>query len=108
LPVGFLAAWYTLSYNDISFGILFFSRQMHDMVFQIYGEVLGIDPALIPPLLLKAMVVDTLLILGLIAFRRRKQIIGWWQSRQGVSGPQLRLQDRITAISETGQARPAE
>ena len=32
LPLGFFWSWYYLSMNDISFGTVFFSRQMHDMM----------------------------------------------------------------------------
>jgi hypothetical protein len=109
LPVGFLVTWFGLSHYDMSGGIFFFSREMHDMVFQIYGEVLGIDPATIPPLVLRALILDTFLILGLIAFRRRKQIRAWWANRQ----EQAQLRRRITTIATAagpvaGQVHPAE
>ena len=58
-PLGFFWGWYFLSYNDISFGMSFFSRQMHDLVFQIYGHILGIDPQIILAMVAKACIFDT-------------------------------------------------
>ncbi|MCU0830314.1 MAG: DUF6105 family protein [Rhizobiaceae bacterium] len=103
-PVGFLVGWYVLSVNDWSGGMWFFSRDMHDMVFGIYGEVLGIAPETIPPLVAKALVLDTFIILGLIALRRRKAIMEWWHTRR----QQAQLRRRIAAMSEVGPAAPAE
>ena len=81
IPMGFIWSWYFLSANDLSFGIMYLSRPFHDLVFNIYGSILGIDPASIPPLLARACVVDTFLIMGILAFRRRKEIKEWWQTR---------------------------
>ena len=80
-PMSFLWGWYFLSVNDISFGTLFLSRDLHNLVFSIYGEILGVDPAAIPAMLAKACVVDTLLIAAIYGFRRRKDIKAWWQAR---------------------------
>lgn len=104
IPVGFLVAWYGLSAHDIAFGTTFFSRDMHDLVFGIYADMLGIAPEAIPPLLLKALVLDTALILGLIALRKRKRIIEWWNRKPAPT----RLEQRISAIVADGQAHPAE
>jgi hypothetical protein len=82
LPLAILGGWYGLSYYDINFGFIILSRQMHDLVFQIYGNVLGLPPQDIPGLVLDAILVDTLLLLGILAFRRRKIIAAWWKSRQ--------------------------
>ena len=97
LPMGFFWSWYYLSYNDINFGMLFFSRVMHDFAFEFYGNLLGIDPATIPPLVARACVVDTGLIAAIYAFRKRRQISAWWSATRARSaGP------------EVGQAPPAE
>lgn len=80
LPVGFVWAWYLMSYNDINLGFHFLSREMHDFVFAVYGHILGIDPATIPPLLLRAFFVDTGFIMLFIAFRKRRQIKAAWQN----------------------------
>lgn len=85
LPVSFLALWYGLSANDLHFGIGFFSRQTHDLVFSIYGDALGIAPETIPPLVAKAVVVDTGLVLAFVAFRRRRQIGAFVRARRRVS-----------------------
>ena len=91
-PVGLLLAWYFLSLNDMSFGIFMLTREAHDLVFTLYGNILGIDPALLPPMVLRAIIFDTFLVFGLFAFRRRKQIIAWWRARQEKSsGPAASL-----------------
>ena len=82
IPVGGLASWLWLSSNDLSFGLPFLSRDMHDLVFGIYGQMLGIDPATLPPLVWRALVVDTLLILAILAFRKRREIRAWFASRR--------------------------
>jgi hypothetical protein len=79
LPMGLFWSWYFLSVNGIDFGMLFFSRELHDRVFELYGQILGIEPATIPPLVARACVVDTLLIFSIFAFRRRREIIGWFR-----------------------------
>jgi hypothetical protein len=74
LPISLMGAWYGLSYHDINFGFLMLSRQVHDMVLQIYGNMLGMEPDAIPPLLLKAIILDSLILLGIAAFRWRRGI----------------------------------
>lgn len=81
-PVGSLIAWYGLSYHDISLGFFMLTRETHDLVFQIYGNVLGIAPESIPPLVARALVVDTFIVLGIVAFRKRREIRAWWAARQ--------------------------
>lgn len=88
-PVGSLFAWYFLSLNDMSFGIFMLTRQAHDLVFNLYGKILGIDPALLPPMVLRAIVVDSLFVIALFAFRRRKQIAAWWRARKAVRVPSV-------------------
>ena len=89
-PIVLLGSWYGLSYYDINFGYRILSRELHDLVFVIYGNLLGIPPESIPPLVLKAVVLDTFLVIGFIVIkRRRKQIwaairhqFGWSESRE--------------------------
>ncbi len=83
LPIGFFWGWYYLSLNDISFGTLFFSRQMHDLMFTIYGNILNIEPAAVPAVIAKTCIVDTFLLASIVAFRRRKDIRAWWARRKG-------------------------
>lgn len=80
-PVILLTGWYGLSYYDMSFGIFMLTRQAHDLVFAVYGQVLGIPPETIPPLVARAIVFDSLLVLAIIAFRKRRQIRAWYAGR---------------------------
>ena len=91
-PLGFLWGWFFLSYYDLSMGMYFFSREMHDLVFQIYGNMLGIAPESIPPLVARACIFDTGLVLCLIAFRRRRKIIAWvkaWRAERASYAKEL-------------------
>ncbi len=81
-PIALLGSWYSLSYYDMSFGVFMLTRQAHDLVFNIYGHVLGIPPETIPPLVMRAIVLDSLVLFSLVAFRRRKAIAAWWRGRQ--------------------------
>lgn len=80
-PVALLTGWYGLSYYDMSFGIFMLTRQAHDLVFQIYGHALGIPPETIPPLVARAMVIDSFIVFGIIAVRKRQEIMAWYRSR---------------------------
>jgi Family of unknown function (DUF6105) len=80
-PVALFWSWYFLSLNDISFGYIILSRQLHDLVFKLYGQILGVDPAAIPAFVARACAFDGVLLSALYAFRRRKQIAAWWRRR---------------------------
>jgi hypothetical protein len=82
-PVLLLGAWYGLSYYDMSFGFFMLTRETHDLVFKIYGNILGIDPQALPPLVARAIAVDSLIVLAIVAFRKRRQIAAWWKARYG-------------------------
>ena len=79
LPMGIFWGWYFLSLNDMNFGYVMLTRQVHDLLFQLYGEMLGVEPTTIPPLVAKACILDTLLILAIWAFRRRLAIAAWFR-----------------------------
>ncbi len=81
-PVGLLSGWYGLSYYDMSFGFFMLTRHTHDLVFEVYGNILGIPPETIPPLVARAIAVDSLIVFAIIAFRKRKAIAAWWRKRQ--------------------------
>jgi hypothetical protein len=81
-PVALLGSWYGLSYYDMSFGFFMLTRQTHDLVFQVYGNILGIPPETIPPLVARAIAFDSLVVFAIIAFRKRKAIAAWWRRRQ--------------------------
>lgn len=85
MPVALLGGWYGLSYYDMSFGFFMLTRDAHDLVFQIYGHILGIPPEDLPPLVARAIVFDSFLVLALMAFRRRRRIAAWWQARRQAS-----------------------
>ncbi|MDA5632684.1 MULTISPECIES: DUF6105 family protein [Rhizobium/Agrobacterium group] len=84
-PVALLGSWYWLSYYDMSFGFYMLTRQTHDLVFQIYGNILGLPPESLPPLVARAIVVDSLIVFAILAFRKRKQIVAWWTGRQSTA-----------------------
>jgi len=79
-PLVFFWGWYFLSLNDL--GGPLFSRETHDRVFMVYGAILGIEPATIPPLVARALAIDSLILGAILAFRRRKKIRAWWQARR--------------------------
>jgi hypothetical protein len=84
-PILFLGVWYYLSLNDMSFGIFMLTRKAHDLVFAVYGNALGIAPDAIPPLVMRAIVVDSVLLFAIVGFRRRRKISAWYQSRRSRS-----------------------
>jgi hypothetical protein len=95
-PIALLGSWYGLSYYDMNFGIFMLTRDAHDLVFQIYGNILGIAPESIPPLVARAIVVDSFIVLGIVAFRRRRQILTWWQARRQ-SSPALARDESLSS-----------
>jgi hypothetical protein len=80
-PVILLTGWYGLSYYDMSFGIFMLTRQAHDLVFAVYGNVLGIPPETIPQLVARAIAFDSLVVFAIIAYRKRKAIAAWYRLR---------------------------
>lgn len=95
-PVLLLTSWYGLSYYDISFGFFMLTRQTHDLVFQIYGNILGIPPQDLPPLVARAMILDSGIVFSIIAYRKRRSIAAWWRRRQAspVSPPVALASDK--------------
>ena len=81
-PIILLGSWYGLSYYDMSFGIFMLTRQANELVFQVYGNILGIAPESIPPLVARAIIVDSAIVFAIIGFRKRKSIARWWAGRQ--------------------------
>lgn len=99
IPMSIFWGWYFISYYDLGAGYFMLSRGGNDLVFRIYGEILNMDPTMIPRMVGKACIVDTLLIAAIWAFRRRREIAGWWYGRR----------ERITeaAIGRQSAADPA-
>ena len=71
----------------MNFGYIMLTRQVHDLFFQLYGDALGIEPSTIPLLVAKACILDTLLILAIWAFKRRRALTAWFRAR----APRVRL-----------------
>jgi hypothetical protein len=78
-PVILLTGWYGLSYYDMNFGIFMLTRQTHDLVFAIYGNILGMPPETVPPLVARAIAFDSLLVFAIIAVRKRREIRAWYR-----------------------------
>jgi len=76
-PLVVFWGWFYLSLHDMNFGFVILSRQVHDLVFQLYGNLLGIEPAIIPPMVARACVFDGLVICAIWAFRRRRELLAW-------------------------------
>ncbi len=57
----------------------------HDLVFEIYGNILGLPPESLPPLVARAIAVDSLIVFAILGFRKRRQIYAWWQGRQSAA-----------------------
>lgn len=108
LPMGFFWSWFLLSANDISFGFFMLTRDMHEFVFKTYGDMLGMDPATIPPLLIRACILDTFIVLGIWAFRRRREIIVWHRRRQTARMANINLARLERVVAGAGPVRPAE
>ncbi len=96
-PVGLFWGWYYLSYYDINFGSIYLSRRLHDLVFELYGNMLGVDPASIPGMIGHAFLLDSLMIGAIVAFRRRRAILTWIEAVRA-----RRADDALP------QSRPAE
>ncbi len=75
VPLCLFWSWYTLSFYDISFGTVFFSRELHDLVFRVYGNTLGVPAGEVPAMVAWACAVDTALIGSIAAWRWRA---GWF------------------------------
>ncbi|MGB3391107.1 MAG: DUF6105 family protein [Pseudaminobacter sp.] len=81
-PLALFWGWFGLSYFDMNFGYVLLTRQAHDIIFELYGEMLGIDPTIIPGMIVKACILDSLLILAILAFRRRRRIGEWLKAQR--------------------------
>ena len=99
-PITLLTVWYGLSYHDINFGTAMFSRQLHDLVFELYGKILGVAPEAVPLMALKAIALDSLLVLAIIAYRMRKR---WWPTVRGLFNSPA-----APALHTAGSSNPAE
>lgn len=102
IPMSLFWGWYFVSYYDLGTSYFMLSRPGNELVFQVYGEILHMDPAGIPWMVGRACILDTFLIAAIWAFRRRREIAAWWRRRR----------ERLNSASigqppATGPARPA-
>lgn len=81
-PLLLFWSWFGLSYYNMNFGYVLLTRQAHDLIFELYGEVLGIDPTIIPGMIVKACIFDSFLLAGILAFRRRRRIGEWLKAQR--------------------------
>lgn len=86
-PISFLVLWLGLASHDLSFGIGFFSRAFYDQVFGLYAAALGVPAETLPPLVVRALVLDSAIVISLFLFRRRRAITAWFRARQSGQTP---------------------
>lgn len=72
LPLGFFWGWYFLSLMDVGQPVL--TREANHLVFEFYGNILGIEPSALPSLIAEGCFIDSLIIFALLVFRQRKSI----------------------------------
>lgn len=91
-PLALFWAWFFLSANDMNLGYVMLSRPAHDLAMEIYAAALGCDPSEVPWTVAKACALDSLIVLALFAYRRRRKRL---LSRQ----PPRRFERRLSAIA---------
>lgn len=97
-PVTFLAAWLWLA--PLDFGYVLFSRQTYDQTFGLYAGVLGVPAETLPPLVVRALMLDSAIVLGLYALRRRRAIIAAlrrWNDARGQSSKAVARLDSLSS-----------
>ncbi|MDZ7822691.1 MAG: DUF6105 family protein [Ahrensia sp.] len=95
LPMALFWSWFTLSYYDINFGTVALSRELHEMVFGIYANILGVSYDTIVTGFIKACIIDTALVSSIFAYRRRNQIKAWWEARKNSDVAEQNVQTDI-------------
>ncbi|WP_062116436.1 DUF6105 family protein [Aureimonas sp. AU40] len=75
MPISILTGWLGLASQDLSFGLFFLTRDFYDLVFGVYAQTLGVPAESLPPLVVRALVLDSTIVMGLYALRRRKAIV---------------------------------
>ena len=74
-PLLLFWGWFALSANDLNFGSIFLSRQLHDVVMAVYAQTLGVEADTIPRMFASASIIDSTLVGAIVAFRWRER---WW------------------------------
>lgn len=96
--------WFALSLHDLSFGLFVFSREFHQTIMAVYGWTLGVEPARVPGLLANAFALDGVLVIAILAFRRRRRLAAWLaETRSSCLNPARR-----SGWKRAGRAHPAE
>lgn len=71
-PLALFWGWYGLSAYDLSFGTRFLSREVHDVVFDVYGRTLGMAARDVPGAIASACAFDTAVIMAIVSWRWRE------------------------------------
>lgn len=105
----FFRGWHVASYYDTG-PTFFLSRQFHDQVYAFYGKILDIPPSEIPERIFWLLVVDTLIVLSIVALRYHKkwlpQTLSFIKQKLGIKTSTV-SQDKINQVV-SGQVHPAE
>ena len=100
-PLISFCGWYFLSLADVgqTFGGIYLSRDLNEGVFMIYGHLLGVEPDRLPAMFAAGLALDSAVLLGFIAFRRRRAIAAWWrQNRRADNAPEMAQSSASTEI----------
>ena len=81
-PLAIFWGWLGLAYVDAWPASVFFSRVLYENVFVVYEQMTGLKEAQLIAYLAKSCVIDSLIVLGIYACRRRKNIRAWWAGRR--------------------------
>jgi len=112
VPLALFWGWYALSANDVSFGIHMLSRDVHDLVFRIYGNMLGMEPESIPGVVAAACVFDSAIVLGIAAIKWRSswlpQVKETFAAYWSDDTQEEQTEDFNAQYSVNGRVHPAE
>lgn len=100
-PLLLFWGWYFLSFYDVHFGYVLLTRQAHDLIFDLYGQMVGLDPATIPMLIAQACIFDTGLIVAIWAFRRRRELKAWATTMMVRHQPVLAGVENVQPVEDT-------
>ncbi|MDY8109778.1 DUF6105 family protein [Fulvimarina sp. 2208YS6-2-32] len=78
LPLAAFWGWFFGAKADL--GFVLFSREVFDQTFAVYERMLGLNSDQIAWLILDAIILDSAIILAILAFRRRRKIIAFVRS----------------------------
>lgn len=88
------------------------TRNVHDLVFQIYANMLNIEPEAVPGLVAGACILDSIIVLGIAAFKWRAnwfpKVVATWTAYWGEETDAEEEDGFNVEYSSSGQAHPAE